>query len=50
MERANEISDKEVIFDSKLRSDSHIYSKINKEYSMLGLAKEILKIYPYLHL
>jgi ribonuclease P/MRP protein subunit RPP40 len=33
------ISDLEVIFHEKLKFDKHVYGKINKTYSILGLIK-----------
>jgi ribonuclease P/MRP protein subunit RPP40 len=39
LQRIEFISDLGVIFDEKLKFDKHIYEKINKAYSILGLIK-----------
>jgi hypothetical protein len=39
LQRIEFISNLGVIFDEKLKFDKHIYEKINKAYSILGLIK-----------
>jgi hypothetical protein len=39
LQKVNTINDLGVIFDSQLKFDEHIYVKINKAYSMLGIIK-----------
>ena len=44
MERAESITDLEVVFDQKLKSGLHIREKVNKAYARLGIIKRNFKL------